>query len=138
VGTLTRSLVVGGAATAVDVAALALLVGGGLAPTTANVPALLVGVTVQFLGNKLWAFRDRSRAYVRQGSLFALVELGTLVLNGAAFHVLVAWLLVPWLLARPLGTLLVYAGFSYPLWARIFRPPPGAPGSGRARTWAGA
>lgn len=123
-GTLIRSLLVGVAATVVDVAALFLLVRVlGLHPTAANVPALLLGVTLQFLGNKLWAFQDRSRAYVRQGSLFALVEAGTFVLNALAYHVFVAWMGIDYLLARPLGTFLVYAGFSYPLWARIFRAP---------------
>ena len=87
-GTLTRSLLVGGAATAFDLLALLLLVRVlGWAPVAANLPALLLGLTLQFVGNKLWVFRDRSRALVRQGSLFALVEAGTLVLNAALFHV---------------------------------------------------
>ena len=111
-------------ATLADMAFLHFLVGFlGLAPTVANVPSLLLGVTLQFLGNKYWAFRDRSRDVFRQSALFALVEVGTFVLNALAFHALVAWLHVAYLLARPLGTFFVYALFSYPLWTRIFRPP---------------
>jgi hypothetical protein len=34
---------------------------------------------------------------------------------------LVAWLAVPYALARLTATLAVYLLFSYPLWARIFR-----------------
>jgi putative flippase GtrA len=121
---LARSLAVGGVATLLDVALLHLLVRAGLAPTAANVPSLLLGVTLQFLGNKYWAFADRSRRLLPQSALFAVVEAGTFVLNAVAFHALVAWLRVPYWAARPLGTFAVYALFSYPLWARIFRPPP--------------
>ena len=86
-----RSLVVGVVATLADMAFLHFLVGFlGLAPTVANVPSLLLGVTLQFLGNKYWAFRDRSRDVFRQSALFALVEVGTFVLNALAFHALVA------------------------------------------------
>jgi putative flippase GtrA len=122
-GTLARSLLVGIAATLADLLVLHLLVRvGGLAATLANVPSLLVGMTFQFFGNKYWAFADGSSRLLRQSVLFAVVEAGTFVLNAAAFHVLVAGFDVPYLAARPAGTLLVYLIFSYPLWARIFRP----------------
>jgi putative flippase GtrA len=119
---LARSLAVGVVATLADVAILHALVSAGLAPTAANVPSLLLGVTLQFFGNKYWAFLDGSRRILEQSALFAVVEAGTFVLNAAAFHALVAWLDVPYWSARPLGTFAVYALFSYPLWARIFSP----------------
>lgn len=119
--TFVRSVLVGLVATAVDVGALCVLVHlGGLSPLAANVPALLLGVLLQYLGNKYLAFRDPSPDHLRQGGLFALVEVGTLLLNAAGFHVLVTSTRVPYALARPIVTLAVYCLFSYPLWARIF------------------
>jgi hypothetical protein len=55
--------------------------------------------------------------------LFGLVEVGTLILNGAAFHLLAVVWTLPYWVARPAGTAVVYLGFSYPLWTRIFRFP---------------
>lgn len=119
--TFIRSVLVGLVATAVDVGMLLALVAGcGLLPVAANVPALLVGALLQYLGNKYLAFRDRSRDHLRQGGLFALVEGGALLLNAAGFHWLVTASPVPYALARPVVTLAVYCAFSYPLWARIF------------------
>lgn len=120
---LLRSALVGLVATGVDVGALALLVGpGGLTPVGANVPALALGVTVQYFGNRRFAFRDRSRDHLRKGALFLLVEAGTFALNAIAFHLLVTLASFPFPAARVAGTLTVYLLFSYPLWARIFRP----------------
>ena len=120
--TLARSSLVGLVATVVDLAALALLVQVLAVPATiANVPALVAGVAVQFLGNKHFAFRDRSRAYLRQGAHFALVEAGALLLNAVGFHLLVTLTPAPWWLARALASAVVYLGFSYPLWGLVFR-----------------
>ncbi len=124
VRTLGKSALVGLAATAVDLVALAVLIDGlGLAPEAANVPALVLGLCAQFLGNKLVAFDDRSRAWLGQGVRFAAVEIGALVLNAALFHVLVGAL--PYLAARVVGSAAVYFLYSYPLWGRIFRAPAG-------------
>ncbi len=121
--TFLRSLLVGAAATVADLVALTALVElAGLSPALANVPALGVGVLIQYFGNKYLAFRDRSRDHLRQGAAFALVEVGTLALNALAFHALVTALALPYGLARVVGSALVYVGFSYPLWRRVFRP----------------
>lgn len=120
-----RSALVGLAATAADVGTLALLIQVvGLTPVQANAPALVVGVTIQYLGNKYLAFRDTSANHLRQGGLFVLVEIGTFLLNVGGFHLLVTRTPVPFYLARPLVALAVYCGFSFPLWARIFRSSP--------------
>lgn len=120
--TLSRSAAVGILASAADLVVLVLLVHGcGLGPRTANLPALLVGVFIQYFGNKYWAFEDRSTDHLRQGSAFALVELGTLALNAGGFHLLVAFRVLPYPLIRVLVSLSVYLGFSYPLWRRVFR-----------------
>ena len=121
-GTFARSAVVGILATIVDLAMLTVLVECvGLSPAWANVPALVAGLAVQFFGNKLFAFGDRSRAYVKQGSQFVLVELGALVLSGLTFHLAVTMLSVPYALARMVCGGLVYVSYSYPLWRLIFK-----------------
>jgi putative flippase GtrA len=93
-----------------------------MSPAWANLPALTFGLVIQFVGNKRYAFRDRSPQVLRQGSLFLAVETGAFLLNAGAFHLLSPILGLPWLLARALATSGVYFGFSYPLWGRIFRP----------------
>jgi putative flippase GtrA len=121
---LEKSVVVGAAATAADLGALTLLIEGvGFTPRAANVPALLVGVLVQFLGNKLFAFGDRSRAWLAQGLAFAAVELGALALNALLFHLVCDAL--PYLMARAATSAAVYLLYSYPLWGRIFAAPTG-------------
>jgi putative flippase GtrA len=119
---LLRSCAVGLLATAADLVSLFLLVHGlGLAPAQANVPTLLPGLLIQFLGNKFFAFGDRSPELLKQSSLFLLVELGAFVLNVLVFHLIVSLSDVHYLTARMLGTALVYLGFSFPLWGLIFR-----------------
>lgn len=115
---------VGVVATLVDLLALALLIDvAGVPAAWANVPALTLGLAVQFFGNKHYAFRDRSRDLVRQGARFAVVEVGAFTLNAAAFHLLAVIAGLPFVLARALGSAAVYFGFSYPLWGRVFTHP---------------
>ncbi len=125
-GQLIRSGLVGGLATVVDLLALFILVESfGLDPVLANVPALSLGLSVQFFGNKFWAFDERSTdaaSLTRQAGLFALVEVGAFALNAATFHLLVTVWAAPYMLARLLGSGVVYFAFSYPLWAYVFRP----------------
>jgi len=121
--TFVRSAVVGLVSTAADVGALAWLVDGvGLSAADANAPALLLGVLLQYLGNKHAAFADHAPDHLRQGALFALVEAGALLWNAMGFNLLVTRTDLPFWIARPLVTFVVYVLFSYPLWARIFRP----------------
>lgn len=122
-GVLKRSAIVGILASLADLGLLALLIDGlHMSPAWANLPALTFGLVIQFVGNKRYAFRDRSPQVLRQGSLFLFVETGAFLLNAAMFHLLSPILGLPWVLARALGTSSVYFGFSYPLWGRIFRP----------------
>lgn len=119
---LVRSLLVGVVATVVDLAALWALVDGlGWSAVAANVPALALGLCVQFAGNKWFAFRDPSRDYARQGAAFLAVEAGAFTLNAAAFHAL-SVLGAGWMAARLVASAAVYVGFSLPLWGRIFQP----------------
>jgi putative flippase GtrA len=104
---LVRSAGVGVVATICDLATLVILVRGlGLAPTVANLPALAVGVLVQFAGNKWFAFESaaRGRTLAAQGIKFAVVEAGALFWNALAFHVLVTATQLPNPLARLAGS----------------------------------
>ncbi len=130
-GKLIRSAGVGAVATGLDLALLSVFVKGfGWTQEVANLPALLGGLAAQFVGNKYFAFRDRSRAFVRQGLLFGIVEAAALALNAGLFHLVVTVSNAPLLAARLLATVAVYFGFSYPIWTRILsvRPKKGKEG----------
>ncbi|MCB9736734.1 MAG: GtrA family protein [Deltaproteobacteria bacterium] len=120
--TFNKSLAIGVVATLTDLAMLWLAVTVlGIPEAVANVPALLAGVVVQFFGNKYVAFEDRSRDLVRQGAWFAAIECGALALNAGLFHLLAVVLGAHYLVARLVASALVYVGYSYPLWGRLFR-----------------
>ena len=127
--TLLKSAAIGVAATIVDLVALFVLVEGlDVEPLVANLPALALGLVVQFVGNKYFAFSDHSKDLLRQGGWFLAIEAGAFALNALMFHLLVTLLAAPYLLARVLGSAAVYFGFSFPLWGRIFQPTPATSG----------
>lgn len=118
---VVKSLLVGLVATGVDLAVLAALVElCGVAPTMANVPSLLAGAAVQFLGCRYFAFPKTDASVFAQLLGFAAAEAGTLTLNGIAFFVLVKLSWLPYVLARPVATFVVFVAFSYPAWKRVF------------------
>jgi putative flippase GtrA len=138
-GPWLKSALTGIAATGADLGALFALIDlCGWPPTAANVPALLLGVSLQYAGNKYYAFEDKRPPTPRQVGLFGLVEAGTFALNALAFHVLVTVTAAHWLVARAAGSFAVYTAFSYPLWARLFQPRSPASRSGTGPTSAGA
>ncbi len=122
-----RALVAGGAATAVDLATLAVLVSLlHLDPRIANVPALVAGGTVQFFANRSFVFRADRQGLARQAILFLVVETVALVLNGLLYDA--AMRLVPaqaglYALVRLATSNVVFVAWSYPLWRFVFRMP---------------
>ena len=124
--TFARSALTGGAATIVDLAVIALAVGVLHAPArAANVPALLAGAIVQFVGNRHFAFRAGGGDAKRQAILFALSEAVTMLLNGVLYHAVTTQMtLGPMgaVIARAVTTNVVFVLWSYPVWSRIFRP----------------
>jgi len=129
----SRSLIVGAVATLVDLTVLTVLVQlFGVSAQVANVPSLLAGLTVQFLGNRTFVFKANKGRVSKQLGAFVAAEAGALVLNALGFAALVAWTPVPYPLARLVGEAVVYVGYSYPLWHLVFRDGPvtaGQPGS---------
>ncbi len=119
---VARSGAVGALATLVDLAALAVLIElAGLPTRVASLPALALGIGVQFVGNKLFAFNDRSPRWLEQGGRFLAVEALAFVLNLALFDLAIRLTPLPYLLARMLTTAVVYFAVCLPLWSRIFR-----------------
>ncbi len=127
VATFVRSAVTGGAATAADVVSLALCVGLlGISPRLANVPSLLLGALVQFVGNRHFAFRAKQGSLKRQIVGFLLTEAVALGLNGALYEMFAARLTLHTASAVVLRLVISSAVFllwSYPLWRRVFRAP---------------
>jgi len=120
---VVRSAAVGLLATATDLVVLAVLVSGlGLSPRVASVPALVLGIGVQFVGNKWFAFGDRSSRWMRQGAQFLGVEAVGFVANLVLFDLAVTLTKLPYLPLRLLTTNLVYFIICLPLWSLIFRP----------------
>jgi putative flippase GtrA len=123
--TLLRSGVVGLAATGADLLVLTLLVEvAHLHPRAANVPALLVGGLVNFVGNRIYAFRAKEGNAAAQAVGYTAVEGVALALNGVLFDAVLRWIPVTdayfWLV-RLITTNLVFVAWSYPLWRRVFR-----------------
>jgi putative flippase GtrA len=126
--TFARSALTGGAATLVDLAIIGLAVGVLHAPAAAaNVPALLAGAAVQFLGNRHFAFRAAGGDVRRQAALFAVTEAITMLLNGGLYHLVATHFVLGAglaMLARAVTTNAVFLLWSYPVWSRIFQPAP--------------
>jgi putative flippase GtrA len=123
--TLLRSGVVGLAATGADLLVLTLLVEvAHLHPRAANVPALLVGGFVNFLGNRIYAFRAKEGNAAAQAVGYTAVEGVALALNGVLYDAVLRWMPVTdayfWLV-RLITTNVVFVAWSYPLWRRVFR-----------------
>lgn len=118
-----KSAGLGGVATAGDLLTLTLLVEGfGASSSVANIPSLLVGALIQFVGCRHLVFRGAQKGSIQRQLLgFSLVEAGALTMNALGFQLLVAFTPVPYLLARVTAGFLVYCGFSYPAWRRVFR-----------------
>jgi len=124
-------MAVGSIATIMDLGVLTFLVSGlGLSARIASAPALALGIAAQFVGNKLFAFGDRSRAWVRQGLQFLAVEALGFVANLGIFDLCMTHTRLPYLGVRLCTTNLVYFGICLPLWSCIFRPAPGTSAEG--------
>ncbi len=119
--TFTRSAAVGVVATAVDFLSLIGLVSGlGFPARMASLPALSLGIAVQFFGNKWLAFRDPSRDWLRQVTSFLAIEALGFACNAFCFDRLLAITHLPYVVCRVLSTSIVYFAVCLPLWSRLF------------------
>jgi putative flippase GtrA len=121
---LARAGIAGAAATLVDLGVLSLLVTGfGMGARIASVPALVAGGVANFVGNRHFAFRAGSGSLARQAVLYTLTEVIALALNGALYDLVLrthpaASQAYVWV--RIATSHLVFLGWSYPLWQRVF------------------
>jgi putative flippase GtrA len=125
---LLRSCAAGAAATASDLVALAFLVSAlHVDARVANVPALVVGGVVNFIGNRHFAFRAAGGHLGKQAAGYAAVEIVALALNGLLYDaVLRAYppsAHLYWLV-RLVTSNAVFLAWSYPLWRFVFRVGP--------------
>ena len=125
---LVRSLLAGGAATLADLAVLTACVHlFHWTARDANVPALIAGGIVNFVGNREFAFRDAKHGALEKHVVgYLLVEIVALVLNGALYDLVLR--IVPgsthlYWLVRLATSNVVFLLWSYPLWRRVFRAP---------------
>ena len=112
-----RALVVGSGATLLDFSVFTTCVrAASVAPSVARVPALLVGASVQFFGNRSFTFRAKAGSLSGQAKLFLLAESITLALNWSVFHFLErsTTSIAPELLSFA-GMFVVFIGFAYPV-----------------------
>lgn len=121
---LLRSLLSGGAATLADLLVLTLLVAiAHVDPRIANVPALLAGGIVQFIGNRRFAFRADREPMGPQLAGFVVVEGVALALNGVLFDLAMRHLHAhpDWAIpVRLVTSHLVFLVWSFPLWHLVF------------------
>lgn len=125
---LLRAGIAGVGATAADIATLALLVSVlHVDARLASVPALVVGGVANFVGNRHFAFRAQSGHVGKQAAGYTAVEVVALALNGLLYDTVLR--LVPgaralYWLVRLVTSHVVFLGWSYPLWGRVFRVRP--------------
>jgi putative flippase GtrA len=112
-----RALIVGGGATIVDVSVLTTCIRvAGLAPTSARLPALIAGASVQFFGNRTFTFRAQRGSISRQAKLFVAAELVALALNWSIFRVVAPRVtFLPPEIVSFFGTFIVFVAFAYPM-----------------------
>jgi putative flippase GtrA len=114
---LVRAIVVGSGATLVDFSVLTTCIRwAGLAPTSARLPALLAGASVQFFGNRSYTFRAQAGKLSRQAKLFVVAEALALAMNYGLFRFLARRVhFVPPELLSFVGTFVVFVTFAYPV-----------------------
>jgi putative flippase GtrA len=124
----TREMVASGfggaVGTAVDVSVLVLLVQHGVAIAAAAFCGATAGAVMNFALNKYVAFRDRSPITGRQLARFGIVAVATATLMALAMQLVAVKLGVPYLLAKLVCAVAVFAAWTYPAQRRIvFRRP---------------
>lgn len=109
----------GAVATAVDVSVLVLMVQHGFAIALAAFCGASAGAVMNFALNKYVAFRDHTPITARQVVRFGLVAVATAALMAAAMHLVAVVIGVPYLLAKLICAVVVFAVWTYPAQRRL-------------------
>lgn len=120
---LAKSVITGGLASVVDMAVLVALVEFcSVTPEVANLPSLVLGSFIQFWGNRHFAFGVTTREGMRRHLVqFVIVEIISFALNAIGYWAILKWTGIHYAIARPIVIAVVYVGFSFPAWGKIFK-----------------
>src|SRR5262249_3216011 len=112
-----RACIVGSGASLVDFSVLTACIRVlDIAPTSARLPALVAGASVQCFGNRTFTFRAQRGSLSRQAMLFLVFELATLALNFGVYRVIQPRITVlPPEIVSFIGTFIVFILFAYPM-----------------------
>ena len=105
--------------TALDVGVLVLLVEHGAPVAVAAFFAAAAGAVLNFVVNKYVAFRDRTRVTPQQLVRFGLVAVATALWMALAMQLVAVELGVPYLLAKLICAVVVFAVWTYPAQRRL-------------------
>ncbi len=112
------------AGTILDVLTLITLVESGLAVAPAAFLGATAGAGACFLINKYGAFRDDSPLSLRQVGAFGMVAVGSALLMAMAMQLVAVGLGVPYLVAKLVCAVVIFALWSYPAQRQlVFRTP---------------
>ena len=109
----------GAVGTAVDVSVLVLMVQHGVSIAASAFCGAAAGAVMNFVLNKYIAFRDRTPVTGHQLARFGLVAVATAALMALAMHVVAVDLGVPYLLAKLICAVAVFAAWTYPAQRRL-------------------
>jgi putative flippase GtrA len=102
-----------------DVVVLAALLNRGIPVALAAFVGAIAGAGLCFVANKYVAFRDRSRADLRQVLAFAGVALGSAILMAGAMHLACDRAHLPYLTAKVVCAAVIFVCWSYPAQRRL-------------------
>ncbi len=104
--------------TTVDIIVLTILVESGMSVALAAFLGAAAGAALCFLLNKYVAFRDHRPIDFRQVGMFAGVAFGTALFMAVSMHVACVHGHLPYLAAKVICGLIVFACWSYPVQRR--------------------
>ncbi len=121
--TLTRAQVASAVASVVDFTVLIFSVEGvGIWYVAATAIGAASGAITNFLLNRNWSFRARSEGMRTQALRYALVSLGSLILNSAGVYLVTDLGGAPYVISKAIVSFLVGLLFNFPLHRRfVFR-----------------
>jgi putative flippase GtrA len=117
---LSKTLVIGALASIADMSTLVCLVQlFGILPHIAIIPSLMVGSTLQFLGNRQVVYHSNG-VVGRQLFIYICGELVSFTLNGTGYYIMTTHTSIHYAVARLMVSAVIFICFSYPLWRYIF------------------
>lgn len=118
-----KSGLIGIVASLTDMGILTLLVQfAGLPPHLAVIPSAISGSTIQFLGQRKFAFESKSEKVGTEAKWFIAGEMGSWLISAGILFLFTKFTSIHYTIARILTGAIVFAVYSYPIWRLIFKP----------------